>query len=65
MRPNFRDSEGDGREGIRDIDKLLIQYEDEYDMNNVGNDDGSTKMISSLGDLSKAKSGMMRDEDAQ
>lgn len=34
-------------------------------MNNVGNDDGSTKMISSLGDLSKAKSGMMRDEDAQ
>lgn len=61
MHPDFRDGDGDGREEIRQLDKLLSQYEDDQGMDV----DGDTRMISSLGDLSKSKSVMERADENQ
>ena len=61
MHPDCRDGDGDGREEIRQLDKLLSQYEDDQGMDV----DGDIRMISSLGDLSKSKSVMERADENQ
>ena len=61
--PDFRDAgqdgEGDGRQQIRELDKILQSMEEDYDLADL--DDAR---MMSLGELSKRKSKLIRDEEA-